>query len=280
MTARSVFALGTLAALLISGDAFAQVVDRGKLPRGWTMKPNYDASRRSGEEMVPMLATRDSQPKQRPVSETVSLHELQHEVPGKALKEWDRAEKARLKGELDRAVAHLRKAIEIDPEFVAARNNLAAILISRGSSDDAIAHLEESVKLDPHNPLPTGNLAVAYMVRQMFEDSERLARRAIDLDRTSTRMKMILGLALVMRNQFTDEALRLLQRAAQDFPQAELLTARIHAGRGEQALAKAAIERYVATGDQTAMHIAKNWMEILNSGPQQQPSSDVTRASR
>lgn len=264
MAARGVFTLSVFAALLTSGDVLAQP---GDATRGYTVRPNYDASRRTAQEVVPMFTVRQPELRQAPVARTVTVRELQHEIPGKALKEWDRAEKAREKGEIDKAMSHLRRAIEFDPEFVAARNNLAALLITRNSPVEAVAQLEESVKLDPNNPMSSANLAVAFMIQRQFDAAERAARRAVDLDRTGTRSRMILGLALVMQDQFTDEALQFLQRAEEEFPQAILLTARIYAARGERAEAETAIRRYLETGDESGVLIAESWLNLLDKAP-------------
>lgn len=262
MAARSVFALGVFAALTIGGDVLAQ--PRTDVHRGYRTAPAYDASQRSPYQAAPVLAVTRPRP-ERPVSGTVSLTELKHEIPGKALKEWERAEKARMKGELDKAVTHLRKAIEIDPEFMAARNNLAAIFITTGASADAIPVLEESVKLDPHNATAAANLAIAYLTEGHLEDAERSARRAADLDRTSKRPLAILGITLVMANQLTDEALEALQRAQEEFPQAELLMARVYAARGEGEKAEAAILSYLESGDPAGVEMAEQWLRTVRA---------------
>src|SRR5438876_204051 len=45
------------------------------------------------------------------VSPIVTLHELKHRVPGRAAKEYERALKARKKGENEKAIAYFEKAI-------------------------------------------------------------------------------------------------------------------------------------------------------------------------
>src|SRR5438270_3979170 len=53
-----------------------------------------------------------------PLGGTISVKRLAHVVPGKALKQYDRAKKARQAGDVDGAMASLQKALEIDPEFI------------------------------------------------------------------------------------------------------------------------------------------------------------------
>jgi len=50
-----------------------------------------------------------------PLGGTISVERLAHVVPGKAVKEYDKAKKARQAGDVDRAIASLQKALEIDP---------------------------------------------------------------------------------------------------------------------------------------------------------------------
>ena len=71
-------------------------------------------------------------------SETVTLHELSHHVPGRAVKEYQRAVKAANEGDLENAVAHYHKAIAADPEFLPAINSLGVTytgLEQSGGSD-------------------------------------------------------------------------------------------------------------------------------------------------
>lgn len=258
MSTRSVFTLGVISAALLGSGLYAQD------SRTWmTTRPSYDASRRGPMEIVPVWAP--AQPENIPPADggIVTLQQLKHEVPGKATKEWERSEKAREKGDYAGAIAHLRKAIAIDPEFVGARNNLGAILLFSGKYQEAIPELEECIKLDPDNSLPYSNLTIAYLMKKDFEGAERAARRTNDIDRTSTRAKLVLGLTLVMEEKLTDEALNLLLRAAEDFPQARLLSARIYAARGKADEAETAIHEYLASGDTTGTDMANEWLSII-----------------
>lgn len=249
MTTRSVSLLGIISCCVFSRGLHGQ---------------NYDASLRTPRQSVPMsniVSTQD----EGHLRGTVSVRQLQHRVPGNAAKEWDRAEKARTKGDVSTAVGHLRKAIENDPEFLAARNNLGAMLIAAGQPDEAIAQLKECLELDPHAPLPYANLAVALMMKEDFDGAEAIARRGLDLDRTGTRIRMILGLVLVMQDKFTDEALNSLLRAGKDFPQGALLSARVYAARGERDEAEAAIKGYLKSGDAAGEPLARQWLAALRS---------------
>jgi tetratricopeptide (TPR) repeat protein len=198
---------------------------------------------------------------------TVSVNELSHNIPGRALREWDRAQKARGRGQIPEAVAHLKKAVEIDPEFVAAHNNVAAILLFENRPADALEHLQTCTKLDPHNAMAVSNMAVAYMMQARFTDAEEAARRGLDLDRTGNRVRLIYGLSQLMQDKFTKDAMQALQRAKDEFPQARLLEARIYAAWGRRDEALEAINVYLRSGESTGAELAKQWKAILEKAP-------------
>ena len=53
------------------------------------------------------------------------------------------------RGQIDEAIAHYKKAIEIQPDDVKAHNNLGALLADRGQTDEAIAHYRKYWKSLP-----------------------------------------------------------------------------------------------------------------------------------
>jgi len=54
----------------------------------------------------------------------VSLAQLQHRVPPRAARELAREIRAFAAGDVPGSIAHLRKALEIDPDYMEAHNNL------------------------------------------------------------------------------------------------------------------------------------------------------------
>ena len=54
------------------------------------------------------------------------------------------------KGQVDEAIACYRKAIELDPKYAAAHNNLGAMLCDkRPTTTEAIACFKKAIELDP-----------------------------------------------------------------------------------------------------------------------------------
>ena len=64
------------------------------------------------------------------------------------------------RGRVDEAIAHYRKALEINPDFAEAHNNLGLALADRGRFDEAIAYYQKALEIKPdyaeaHNNLGT-----------------------------------------------------------------------------------------------------------------------------
>jgi Flp pilus assembly protein TadD len=61
-------------------------------------------------------------------------------------------------GQLEQAIAELRRSVELDPNYVAARINLGNILAAQGAFDEAILHYRRALALDPGNAVVRDNL--------------------------------------------------------------------------------------------------------------------------
>jgi tetratricopeptide (TPR) repeat protein len=203
-------------------------------------------------------------------SNIVSIRGLSHKVPGKARKEMEKAEKALLNDQRDTAISHYNQAILIDPEFVAARNNLAVEYFYASNTERGIEQLEQAVKIDPHNQKLFSNLALGNIMIRRFDDAERAARMALNLDRTDARARMLLGVALVDQHKFTEEALRCFERTFDFDPTAHLLAGSVLFAQGDLERAKSEIRTYLASGEQDDREVAARWLHSLD---QQQPKS-------
>jgi tetratricopeptide (TPR) repeat protein len=169
---------------------------------------------------------------------------------------------------MDEAIVHFKQAILIDPKFVAARNNLAAIYLRAANPEPAIAQLEEAVKIDPHHPILFKNLTVGYIMIHNFEAAERVARVTLGLDRTGSRAPMLLGFVLVNRQKFNEEALQCFERAHDEYPLAHLLAGRVLIAQGNSEKAKSEIQTYLSSGEQTFRVTATNWLDVINQSEQ------------
>jgi tetratricopeptide (TPR) repeat protein len=208
-----------------------------------------------------------TEPNQANSSNIVTIHELSHVVPKKAKKEMEKAERARAEARLDEVVDHLNKAILIDPEYVAARNNLAVVYFRLEKPDLAIRQLEEAVKVDPHNATVLANLSVGFLKTSNWAAAERAARRTLDLDRTSaSRARVLLGLALIQQHRYTDEALDCFSRAREEFPVARLLVAAVLIAQRKPERARLELETYLSSRQKEHRTLANRWLSMIDRG--------------
>jgi predicted Zn-dependent protease len=108
----------------------------------------------------------------------VSLQELKHTIPRKALKEMEKAERAQVANRTEEPITRCKQAISIDPEYVAAHHNLAIVYLNGSNTQQALAELEEAIKVEPHNPTLFTNLSIGYFPARQLADAERTARCA------------------------------------------------------------------------------------------------------
>lgn len=126
-----------------------QVVNRGSLMLLLTAPVLLG---QAGQRQLPYVNVRVTSTTPLAESNIVTVRELGHVVPKKAHKEAEKAENARAQEQSATAIEHYNRAIEIDPEFVAARNNLAVMYLVEGNGEAAVAQLEEAAKIDAHSP--------------------------------------------------------------------------------------------------------------------------------
>ena len=198
-----------------------------------------------------------------PLGGTISVERLAHVVPGKAVKEYDKAKKARQAGDVDRAIASLQKALEIDPEFIEAVNDMGACHTAKQNFAEAANYFNRAIHIDPHYGPAFYNLALLSLMQNRLEDAERAARTAADLDRVGSSSRLLLGTALVFQDKFTDEAVTSLEKARDQFPQAHLLLARALAARGKKAEARSELETFLADKPSFGSDLAQSWLKVL-----------------
>ena len=127
------------------------------------------------------------------------------------------------------AVQALRKAVEISPGFVQARQLLANALQHSGGSREAIAIYHEILNDDPNQPATLSSLGAAYFRAGDHANCERYLREAIRLAPKDPDNFLNLSRFLALQQRET-ESNRLLQKCIQSFP--DNLDIRMALGQG------------------------------------------------
>ena len=142
-----------------------------------------------------MVRLRTPEPAKKATS--VSAGELSQKVPPAAQKEFDRASTFSKEGKTELAITHYRKAIAIFPNFLMARNDLGAQLMTLGKLDEAAEELRAAIAIEPKAFNPRLNLGMVLVKQHDFAEGAAELRKAISLDATSASAHFYLGLALV-----------------------------------------------------------------------------------
>jgi tetratricopeptide (TPR) repeat protein len=83
------------------------------------------------------------------------------------------------KGELEDAMAHYDKALQVAPDLIEAQLNLGNLLMQKKRERDAIVHYQQALKISPNSEKAQSNLAWA--LASSSDTSLRNGSKAIDL---------------------------------------------------------------------------------------------------
>lgn len=196
---------------------------------------------------------------------TVSIHQLQHRVPAKAQKEFDKGRAAAAKGDQPTALGHFLKATEIDPEFADAFNCAGVIFLAGGELEHAARQFQKAIDLVPDHRAALTNMSVALSRLEQPREAAQVARRALKVDPGLLKVRYVLGLSLMIDGGDKGEALDNLQRAAADIPKAHLLAAEILADTGQREKAAQHVEEYLLSrpGDGIDRQKVEAWLVRL-----------------
>jgi Flp pilus assembly protein TadD len=91
----------------------------------------------------------------------------------------------RRRGDLQQAVSHYRRCLELFPDYDPARRNLAVALTDVGPSEEAVQILQGLVSKEPARASLYNNLGNAYLKLGRGADAEEAYRKALSLDPSS-----------------------------------------------------------------------------------------------
>jgi tetratricopeptide (TPR) repeat protein len=194
---------------------------------------------------------------------TVSVTQLKRKIPSKASKEFMKAQKASAAADVRKAIEHLEKAIEIEPAYTEAYNNLGVRYLELEDPERAAGMFRKAIDSDPNCGLAFCNLAVAQFWMQRVPEAEQAARQAVKLDGTSRKSRMMLGLILAARQSADEEALENLRAAQQEYPRLRLKTAEILARQGQHLEAAGELKRYLASAKPEEASEVQTWIAQL-----------------
>ena len=188
---------------------------------------------------------------------TVSIRQLQHNVPAQAQKALSKGRSAAAKGKTEEAMDEFREAVRIDPEFADAYNDLGALHASRGDLAAAVDEFRKAIDLVPDHRLALSNLCIVLGRMQRFDEAKPVARSALRIDPANATVHFILAISLIGGSEGSAEALDHLQRAAPEIPMAHVFAAQLLITNGRRDEARTHLEEYLRTSPADDAHRSK-----------------------
>jgi tetratricopeptide (TPR) repeat protein len=131
------------------------------------------------------------------------------------------------RGQVDAAIAHCRKALQIKPDYAVAYNDLGYILTQRRQLDAAVTHYQKALQLRPDYTEAHYNLGIVLSKAGQVEAAMAHYRKALKTQPDFAKARYNLGSLLARRGRI-DEALVHFQKALEIMP----YSAEIHNNMG------------------------------------------------
>ena len=144
------------------------------------------------------------------------------------------------KGSVDEAMVHYQKALEINPDYAEAHYNLGYALLKMGNVDEAIAHLQKALQINPDYAEAHNNLGYALIQKGSVDEATAHFQKALQINPDYADAHNNLGNILLEKGS-VDEAIIHFQKALQikpDFAEAHknLSNALLQKGRVDEAI--------------------------------------------
>jgi tetratricopeptide (TPR) repeat protein len=126
------------------------------------------------------------------------------QVPKPARKEYDKGVNLDKSGKTDDAIDHYRKAIDLYPDFYAARNNLGTALMNRSEYSQAKEQFEKVVALNATDAASYFNLANLYILTKQAENAQLWIERGLSRQPDSALGHFLQGSLYEMTGKFKE----------------------------------------------------------------------------
>jgi Flp pilus assembly protein TadD len=143
-------------------------------------------------------------------------------------------------GNYEQAATQYRKALELSPNFVSARNRLGITLNKLGRHAEATAEFRRAIEREPAQAYLHNNLGFSLYLEGRYSEAAEALARAVELDPDYRRARMNYGIVLARLGQ-DDQALEQFLRAT-DQADAHYNLGVIQADRGDFVAAARSLE--------------------------------------
>ncbi|HEY3132929.1 MAG TPA: tetratricopeptide repeat protein [Acidobacteriota bacterium] len=174
------------------------------------------------------------------------------------------------RAKVEKALPHLYKAIQIEPNFVEALNDLSYYLILQKNYSEAEDYLQRALAVNPRSSHVLANLGLSRLEQKRYSEAAEFLSRAISENPHEAQIRMDLATALFHRRRWNEaiaEYRNALQLKPGAFVEARLFIAEALFQSGERQKAAAEIEIFLAENPNSPhRERAKQFLELTRAG--------------
>ena len=179
----------------------------------------------------------------------ISVRELSHKVPKKAVTEYNRGVGDLKKSRFTSALGHLEAALGVDPEFADAHFNAGFAYFKLEQYRQSLEHFQKAVDLAPGSRPANESLCVLLLKLRRFEDAGVAADRMLRRGDRSPVAHYTAAVNLLVHGGSRSRALDHLRFAADEIPRGRLLLAQTLAETGRRTDAARELQTYLSSPD-------------------------------
>lgn len=223
------------------------VPGRGEARRTVEVTPSLADSKGRVTVSIPLADSHSSRLQSLQRRETVSLRELT--IPDRARRQYQEAMEELRKRDVPGAIEHLKRAVDLAPQFVAAWNHLGTIAYQSARYEDAEKYFRRALEYDPGAFAPVVNLGGTLLNLGKYEEALKYNRYAVHDHPADALANSQLGLNFFYLGD-ENQALKYLKTAKRldpsHFSHPQLALAEIYLRRSNRAAAIAELEDFLA----------------------------------
>jgi Flp pilus assembly protein TadD len=125
-------------------------------------------------------------------------------IPKAAVDHYEKGVQAAGRGETDKAIDDLRRAVSLHPNFGLALNELGVQYLRKGQLDKAADALTKVLQLSPDAPEPSLNYGIVLLQQKKFAEAEKQLRDAVRLNDSAYTAHLYFGITLIYVKNYTE----------------------------------------------------------------------------